>query len=798
MENEERRGVNNTHGARDGTATGNNKISQRKSSVNSNGETQQNAGQSPTLAAALHYLDHDCYVIPLCEMTPQGKCTSHSIHSIPNSIGKVPICGAKWQHLRLTREEVIEWWTKHPWANVGILLEPSGLLVIDPDSPEAQEEAARLGLPPGPQIKTGKGTHHYLKNAKGIIASAIQEGKSGSIDVLAQGMVVGAGSIHRSGHRYEWLVTWDEWPELEEAPLWAERLLLDAVKAKGAAVEIPDELTPVDLEVLGIPRWLQDIIVHGQPTRGEKYETRSHAVWAVETALVEAGHSNEIIASILLDRRYRISAKPREAGMRWLAADIGRARAKARKPDPAPTPGDPQPETPDVEEPHTGAAFTTGETEEEENERILKAERPVDELWPCPAHLWRGPFARVAEEAGKATWEVWAATASAISSRAHRNIDYKYHRRLFGMMYILLIKGTGMGKGFSTDLCQALMPDEYVVRDAPQSGQALAPILADILRDNKGKVVSCTSHPALLVIEEFTVLLKNAGIQNSTLFDTINGLFHRTWGWNISRSDRPNSGGGDAVIRNPTLSILATTTGDLFNEHVSPTMIRSGFVNRFLVLPGDTTPWTFHDPDGAGKIVSPQLGILDGLTARKVGDGQTVWDAYEPDALVRMVEWGTAFFEPIMNSGSLDAETVKRLHVYAHIICLTYMWGEHRTRINLPDVECAITTIETADAFLRSLVAAEREPVVPQFKAYEISLEQRILAKVTTAAATGAPRRKVVRDLMGKTATSPDLNHLISKMVQAETIVEMPEITTAGKKPTQKLYLPQYDPEQKK
>ena len=320
----------------------------------------------------------------------------------------------------------------------------------------------------------------------------------------------------------------------------------------------------------------------------------------------------------------------------------------------------------------------------------------------------------------------------ALGAKAHRNIAYKYHRMLYGMVYALLIKGTGMGKGLSTDLCRGLMPDWYVIRDAVQSGPALAPLLADIVRDKKGKAESCTAHPALLLIEEFTVLLKNAGIQHSTLIDSLNSLFHRPWPWNISRTDRPG-GGGDVKIENPTLSILATTTEALFKEYVSPQMIRSGFLNRYLVLPGDTTPWKFYDPEGAGKIIHQNLGLFDYIPIREMGAGKTVWDAYVPPAFARLRSWGEETFEPIMQSSELEAESVKRLHVYAHVIGLLYAWGEGRALVTLDDVECSITVIETSQRFLQALITQDREPEVPKFKAYEISLEERILARVTEA-----------------------------------------------------------------
>jgi hypothetical protein len=324
-----------------------------------------NRTASDTLAAALYYNDHGCFVVPCCTMTTEGKCTFPHPHATEKSMGKVPILGEGWQHARLTREEIIQRWTEYPTANVGVLLEPSGLLVADLDSQEAEEEASRKGLPPGPQVRTGRGVQHYFRNPKGIVGLAIKRGESSAIDLLSRGIAVGFGSIHRTGKRYEQLVSWEEW-ELEEPPLWAEQLLLDSLKNHSVAADIADDLPPVDLEALQLPRWLSSLIMHGQPPRpADPYPSRSEAVWAVVTALVEAGHDNNTIASTLLDPRYKISAKPREQGPRWLAGEIGRARAKTHTKtgngqDPGTSNGSVPPE-PDWSDEDTNAHYTKGE-----------------------------------------------------------------------------------------------------------------------------------------------------------------------------------------------------------------------------------------------------------------------------------------------------------------------------------------------------------------------------------------------------------------------------------------------------
>jgi hypothetical protein len=266
-------------------------------------------------------------------MTEQGgewQCTFRHHHDSEKSVGKVPIIGLDWPHARLTRQEV-EWWLKrYPTANWGLLLEPSGLLVIDPDSKEAELECSERGLPPGPQTKTGRSVHHYYHNPKGIIGATTRQGDSGTIDVLSQGIVIIPGSRHRSGVLYEHLVSFEDWP-LEDPPLWAEEWLLASIKAKAEVEALPDDLKPIIVSDLILPSWVKELIVTGKNSYSSNYPSRSEALYAVLMQLIRARYDTETIASVLLDPRNKISEKPREQGRKWLASDIARARAKQRE-----------------------------------------------------------------------------------------------------------------------------------------------------------------------------------------------------------------------------------------------------------------------------------------------------------------------------------------------------------------------------------------------------------------------------------------------------------------------------------
>jgi hypothetical protein len=89
------------------------------------------------------------------------------------------------------------------------------------------------------------------------------------------------------------------------------------------------ELPAVDVEMLEVATWLKYLIATGRdPNYRGKHPSRSEAHGHATKALLEAGIDAQIILSLLLDARYKISDRPREKGRRWLAGDIARIKAK--------------------------------------------------------------------------------------------------------------------------------------------------------------------------------------------------------------------------------------------------------------------------------------------------------------------------------------------------------------------------------------------------------------------------------------------------------------------------------------
>jgi len=283
----------------------------------------------------------------------------------------------------------------------------------------------------------------------------------------------------------------------------------------------------------------------------------------------------------------------------------------------------------------------------------------------------------------------------------------------------------------------------------------------------KGVPPTITPRPAVLIIEEWTTLLKSSKIEFSNLQETLNNLWHRSRAWNISRSDTER-GGGDREIADVTLSICATTTNSLLREQVTPSMMRSGFLNRYLVVPGSHAQWSFYDPDMAGVDAAIVKGLLDHLALRTCGGGRNVWHAYTPEARERLVQWGEPLFGPLMQRTTLEAESLKRLHTYVHIVALLYSWSDQCSTVSLSHVEAAIAAIAISKAFVEQLIG-EPDVEIPKFKQYEMNLEEKVLAKIRSE--PGITARKVCDDLR-RNAPRPDILRVIALLISTQVVRE--------------------------
>jgi len=120
---------------------------------------------------------------------------------------KIPIVKWKEYQTRIpTEEEVTQWFTENPQANIGIVTgKVSGIVVFDLDSEEGVKYSkSKGGFPKTPAVKTGKGYHFYMKHPGFVVMNNVN--KKLTIDIRGDGGQVAAPpSIHGSGRKYEWL-----------------------------------------------------------------------------------------------------------------------------------------------------------------------------------------------------------------------------------------------------------------------------------------------------------------------------------------------------------------------------------------------------------------------------------------------------------------------------------------------------------------------------------------------------------------------------------------------------------------
>lgn len=127
-------------------------------------------------------------------------------------------------------DKVRHWGEHYPQANVGVVLSETRTVVFDVDGPEGEASLSRLltaageVLPPTYTETTGKdyGRHLWLRLPREVQPLLNQyqshHPTTPGLDVLSNGHVVAAGSVHQTGRRYEAQAPTPGWADLAEMP----------------------------------------------------------------------------------------------------------------------------------------------------------------------------------------------------------------------------------------------------------------------------------------------------------------------------------------------------------------------------------------------------------------------------------------------------------------------------------------------------------------------------------------------------------------------------------------------------
>jgi hypothetical protein len=182
-------------------------------------------------------------------LTQAGEVNWHELVSFGFSVFPVKARDKKpdvaswkpYQTYKATEADISKW-ASNVSRNAGIVTGTiSGIFVLDVDSEEANTNVQKRGLPRTACVKTSRGYHYYFRLPDFTVPNRIKI--LTGVDIRGEGgYVVGAGSVHESGHVYVWLNSPRDTP-LAGAPEW----LLDLISPQsppGApaapAVHAPD------------------------------------------------------------------------------------------------------------------------------------------------------------------------------------------------------------------------------------------------------------------------------------------------------------------------------------------------------------------------------------------------------------------------------------------------------------------------------------------------------------------------------------------------------------------------------
>lgn len=190
---------------------------------------KEEIASNPLIEAALSYARRGWQVFPVHTPSPDGcSCRKSNCYSI----GKHPRTQHGYKDATISEQQILEWWTRWPDANIGIATGPrSGFFVLDIDGANGQASLKTLEgihtLPHTLRVLTGRtdpvgeraGYHLYFSWPIGAnLGNSAPRGLGKGLDIRgAGGYVVAPPSLHASGLLYEWA---DSESAVADPPAW--------------------------------------------------------------------------------------------------------------------------------------------------------------------------------------------------------------------------------------------------------------------------------------------------------------------------------------------------------------------------------------------------------------------------------------------------------------------------------------------------------------------------------------------------------------------------------------------------
>ena len=635
------------------------------------------------LKAALHYAEvMNWLVFPL---KPQSK---------------IPLTPHGFKDATRNADQIIQWWTQYPDANIAIVTgAESGLFALDVDPRNGGHEdfdhlnnelGTNLQLLDTPQSLTGSGGFHLFFQYP--TTQVIRSGKlSAGIDIKGDGgYVVAPHSIHPNGRAYVWEGESDPQEGITLAPAPAKLLALLVGKAASQGATVPTYRNQwVD------PKQIQELQSALATLSAEDY----HDWVKVGMSLHSLG--NDDIGFRLWDEWSQTSEKydAREQGKKWrsfevrrdlnretifwMAQQVGWAGELIAAPDYQP-------------EPYTAVI---NDITESAPEPAKLPTTPPELLAPIGLV---GDIARYITSTAPIPQPELAVAAALSVCATIIGRKFSTENDVRSNLYLLGLVTTGGGKEHPRKMIKKIL--------ASVGGSHF--IGGEGLASAQGLVSATHKQPNnLFLLDEFGLFLKsimnpNAGSHKAQILDIFLKMH--------SAADSTYVGDAYAqrdqqIIENPCVNLFGTSVPSNFYEALSSAHVVNGFLNRMIVCDASDSLPDLNDLVQS-KPVPPEV-VQWGKTALQATDpskgnlggispGSPIYIPYTPDARELVKNYGKAIHakrQSMLNNDVLSelyARRYENMIKVALVLACADSADASRATIALPHVEWAIRFID--------------------------------------------------------------------------------------------------------
>ena len=553
---------------------------------------------SPAHAQAILMASLGHAVFPLHGMK-NGKCTCGNIDC--PSPGKHPRRPNSFKEANTNPAIINTWFNQEPELNYGVRLgQEIGntgkmAIVVDLDrykvgGAEALEalEAIHGRLPETVEVLTGADGSHYFFWADCSLTFA---GKMGTnIDLKVNGYVVGPGSIHASGRRYEMEASSDlfEGQAIADLPQWVIDKFSKPAKLAECGLEIAFNAEPLlpyerafiklDLAAIsaacGRDEWLKvmmgmhsfnqskemfDLVDEWSQTCPEKYAA---------DAVIKAWNSLKTGGGVTYET-VRIMAQEE----RIKNVDISKLLESLKRMP--------------VAEPQCGTVANTIEVPDE-------VPMPAKMVCDIPPHLLTIPgklrlMVDWTNDTAMKPQPVFAVQAALALGSVAMGRKFRTTNDNWTSLFFLNIGVSGAGKEHAKTVIERVLDAAKFSAMSPASEYTSDSAIDSMLR----------VHPThIAIIDEFGYMLKTANAKNNTNGGTarkrLMEVFGRCGGTlqpkafstaMLTQAQRDSM--GPRHVQNPALTVLGMTTPTPFYEAVGSGALTDGFLNRLIVVESD-------------------------------------------------------------------------------------------------------------------------------------------------------------------------------------------------------------------